>query len=461
MPKPDLSRVIDFPIDHQPHRLFLADGEEVDPTIFYKLEPTSAKQVRYNGRFDLRPEIDLKSYTCNSVIDWIEIYFETADEHQPKNIQRRLAKACNKTVHARVWCPLVTTEHQDQGTQFVLRMQEPDARALFRAIDAIRSYPDLLPAEYQPITIEAMELSIDFYPEDQSASARLRMTDVLRRHLLPQDVIWAHKNGFPRVAFDELTPEGVPKLRRNGRPRTKTRPLLDIPEDFPDHSNDVDEATHRANMVRLQTDRRGLARFGPVTGTYYAGAQGDPLMVRINDKVEDKRNLAKGTVHLLTPEQRRSRIEVDVKGPVLNVLGLTFVEDLGNFNFQELRKYVFDFRIPVVDVPAGMGEASTQSALKRSPQIRAFERNGIMGVQAACFSKHRMDGEDHLEKRMLGEQSKAPRNQGVKGYTVGYVELVKVVHSRLGNLTRKWRRDVAREIDRRGWSVSEEKADDE
>jgi len=461
MPKPYLSRVIDFEIDHHTHRLFLDGDEEVEPKISYKLEPTKARQPRYNGRYDLRPDIDLGSYRCSAVIDWIEIYFETAEEHQPKNIQRRLAKVLGKAIYVRIWDPFantrgntyVTPTPQDQGTQFVLCMQEPDARSLFSSVDAIKSYPDLLPVEYQPITIEAMELSIDFHPNDQSTTARLRMTDVLRRHLLPEDVIWAHKKGIPRVAFDELTPEGEPKLDGNGRPRTKTRPLLDIPENFRDHSNDLNEATHRANMVRLKTDRRRLARFGPVTGTYYAGAQGDPLMVRINDKVEDKRNFEKGTVQLLTQKQRRSRIEVEVKGPVLNELGLTSIEDLGSFNFGKLRKYAFDFCIPVVDMPAGVGEARTQSALKQSPQVKAFERNGILGFKAACYSQHRREAETLLEKRMLGEQCEAPRDMGVKGYTVGYEELVTVVNSRLGNLTRKWKREVAREIDKREGSV--------
>ncbi len=99
-----------------------------------------------------------------------------------------------------------------------------------------------------------------------------------------------------------------------------------------------------------------------MNATMYFGGEHRPLMIRLQDKVQDLRKVE--TAIDLKPEQRRSRIEVQMKNtPELNILGgegIETIDDLRTYKFKRLRKAFFAFQMPTFEKTAAGGPTEAE-----------------------------------------------------------------------------------------------------
>lgn len=193
-----------IPIQVEPEKIPEDEENKAPEDAVYRVKRCDLKQPRYIGRDVLEPDIDLSDYRCNAVVDWITITFYTHKEHQAKNIHKRL----NEVYAHSLFVSGPDAKKRYQGKEFLITLQTPDAANLVQLLRALRSYPDRRTETRFRTRIHAIEISIDFYPYSGDANDRIRMTDVLRRHLMPDPLIWAHENGIPRTVYGKFVSGG-------------------------------------------------------------------------------------------------------------------------------------------------------------------------------------------------------------------------------------------------------------
>lgn len=373
----------------------------------YSWTPTGKTQARFAGRRQLRPALDLKDYRFEAVVDYLKFRVTTDRSMDPKNLKRQItARGVNNNGVTAIFGE---DEAGPRSTIFDLRMDDPTPADLVKAIAIINATPGLATDG----ALQLLEVSVDVYPEDHSSDGpRLLMSDLLRRHFLPAEVQWRYPGGWPRWAGAE---------RQSGFILGK-----DMPED---------EFDERVRLVE------GHGELPVNTTIYIGGLNAGPLMMRVMDKVIDRQKRG-GGFDLLEPDQRRSRIEVELRREELNVLGLNKIDDLYGFKFGKLRADLFDFAIPTFAFDERKVLAAGITAARRILELAVFERSGVLGLthMQKAGLVHR---NSTRARRLASGLSAAPRVRngfGRNGFSLDYVELNRAVDEAFAGLVRRWKK---------------------
>lgn len=383
------------------------------------------------GRTILTPAINLNDYRCSAVIDWLEFRLNTASEHQSLNVQK-FAQSVLAAVSSgsTVFVSGPDRRPRYQGHHFLFRVQDPQPRGFFHLLEELQKRYETLSHDPRSITISGVEISVDFRvaateakSADEKALIRLRMSEVLRRHIRPEPVLSDHERHWPRFYAERLGKHSAQfwvdtKLRKASALESKLRSLgLD---------------SRKATALSLDAHHQP-----PVDLASYIGAKESPIMLRIMDKISDRRDPDKKCSVPLEDADRRSRIEITLKGGWdesggAGAVGLQHVGDLYGFDFKKYRKPFFEFFLPTIDLENSGRLPEPAPTSLTEPEI--FQRTGVYGLDRV----HRILDEIHLEewKRRIRKTRHMPL--GKKGRLVSYVELNQKVDRALKGLSRHW-----------------------
>lgn len=375
----------------------------------YELAPTEKTQARLAGRWQLRPLLQLSNYKYKAVVDVISFRVTSHVPMNPKNLYFRIA--AQGVANSGVTPIFSKSATGRMSTTFALRIDDPTPEQLAVAITKINATPGLATDG----VLQLLEVSVDVYPHDHSTEApRLLMSDLLRRHFLPQEWMWRYKSGWPRWVGAE---------KRSGTVFGKN-----ISEDaFANHIYHVEK--HREV---------------PVNTTFYVGARdAGPLMVRVMDKVIDEQK-RHGTFTALDPAKQRSRIEVELRRSALDRLRLNTIDDLRGFNFCKLRAQLFDFAIPTLPFAHGSGLATQISRVRRDSETSVFEKSGVLGVTYMQKAGLNHRNRARAMRGAAGLTAMPPNRNGLgkNGFSIDFVDLNRAVDGALALLTRRWKKPV-------------------
>ncbi|WP_093164214.1 hypothetical protein [Aliiruegeria lutimaris] len=163
----------------------------------------------------------------------------------------------------------------------------------------------------------------------------------------------------------------------------------------------------------------------PVDGTFYFGRKGDVAMVRIQDKVTDKRT--GNHAQKLEQHRKRSRIEVTLDRFVMRELGVEFEVDIRALGFDHLVSGVFATTIPTLSAAGETPDAE---------ELCVFGKGGVLGLDRYQRAKHI---QDQIEAG-AGRGSRRPSALGIKGHGVAWAEFRKRSRKALKRLETQWGR---------------------
>ena len=152
---------------------------ETNPTTkFRELPFNRAKmaktQRRFQNRYCLEPDVNLKDYRCHAVIDFVEFEFTSADPTQFRYVQDAVLDAAGGRT------PHVETLAQDRSAvklKFSVSILDPTVADLLAISAAIETrFGCKVPPQ-----IRVIEVSVDFYPRKPDDAAREIMVGVLQR----------------------------------------------------------------------------------------------------------------------------------------------------------------------------------------------------------------------------------------------------------------------------------------
>jgi len=282
-----------------------------DADACYVLSRPRGSQPRFGGRLALVPEADVDAYDYRSVIDFLKLEVTTAKAMAPKNLRAHL-EAKGAPIG---WVDPAPRpgESRARATRFVVMVNEPTPAKLkqtlevMAALDTVDAYGRLM----------ALEVSIDIYPKDrEDETARMMMTDLLRRHAFPRESVWRRPDGWPRW-------EGL----KEGETRSNESKQFLIGK------------TETELMQHLECGSFEARVPAPSNATTYFGSRDAPVaMVRIMDKVIDNQDPEAERREDLERRDCRSRIEVRLLGKALiDFMGEPHVDRLGQVDFQKRR----------------------------------------------------------------------------------------------------------------------------
>jgi|GEM_PF-2899019 len=399
------------------------------PNSSHKLQPILA------GRSVLTPELRLNDYSCKAVIDWVELSFPTTGSHQAVNIYRTATRILSRREsHSTVFVSGPTREPGYIGSEFILRIQQPQNHELLELLqDIVKTYPTTA-TSLRNLQLAGIEVSIDFYPDkkvapDQGTRDLLRsqMTDTLRRHLRPPSILTEEYRCQPRFYNTPPRRDKSTSFVSSRVNISSGKSLLEI------------------NRLGLRIDNLTALNIGahnrcPVDTTCYIGAKEFPVMLRVMDKRTDRRDPDKDNADDLPHEEWRSRVEACLQNKegwsgIFDELELNFLSDLFGFKFKTLRKPLFEFYLPTFseDCPAKhlpfRVTANEQSV---------FERSGAYGLDRF----HRAVTAVETAQYKLGERSAKPISLGSKGRLVSYADMNRKINSALDGLTKSWQDEL-------------------
>ncbi|MBV0912506.1 hypothetical protein [Anianabacter salinae] len=419
---------IDLRFNTAPQLLLLSDP----PTLRYDLVPYAptpghAPQSVLNDRTVLEPQIDFSRYRCEAVIDFIEFQLVTLQATQPVHIQKTARKALEAMgSSSSVYVELKGGAKYTWCRSYYIRIQQPRPRELERVLAAIDArYPHSLgSASKLPVT--AIEVSVDFYVKDidtihpdTAQILRWQMTEVLKRHFLPERSVVdpIGRNGLPRIGKgdarffpNEKGHTGFVVDRKRAHPRKQLmKSIREIGLD-------------RRDGIALHLDAHHQP---PIDATYYVGERG-LVHFRIMDKTTDRRQPVPSTADPLGDDQKRSRIEfsfhikrgLDIPG----AFDLDEVGKLHGFDFFEMRRAALHFVKPTI------GDRFKIEGVKLQPgfdEWRIFSRSGAYGLDRIQRLQHRACA--HCKGDM-----------GWKGRAVSFEDLNRKVDRATDRLTRYW-----------------------
>ncbi len=404
----------------------------------YRLEPMAGRQKRLGGRAAVVPELDLSAFRTHAVIDWVALEIG-ADSLQPAvNINGWLRESTGESLS--VTGPAGVERYA--GMNFEIKIQDPTPERLAGIVEAIKGMPRLTFAG----RIAAIEVSVDWYALSHAERERLLMTDLLWRHLLPPENVWRCESGWPR----SVTGRAGGRLVKEGY----VRKLLKDPT-----TAMVNGAIRHAG-VTLQPDGelvrdldRGSHVAPVVDGTVYFGAKDGPAQIKVMHKIMDQQNRWTGTRRDLRPQECRARVEVTLRGTALADVGLTAVETLAGFEFQELGARYLSYWLPTVPFHRGVA-ARIEDVIRGSrswQEIEVFRRTGVFGLERAqrAQSKRSARAQQKLHWKRgvrrrddpVAERKQARRRgKGPAGLRVNFEPLQEQIYEALRRLTPEWGR---------------------
>ncbi|MEQ6250834.1 hypothetical protein ABMC89_18260 [Sulfitobacter sp. HNIBRBA3233] len=401
-------------------------------TKLYVAPNGASVQPVLRNRLLVAPDIELNDYRCHAEIDWIDIGLETTGRHQAVNVQRFASRFLKDLgFHPGVFVSGPDGRPGYTGSAFTLRIQRPQPRALIELLKAMAKKYAPGRDTIRDLRISGIEISVDFYVMDQATRnldaqnlLRWRMTDLLRRHLKPKDILTEAESCFPRF-FSEVNGKGTATYfvgRRGTPPASMAAQLMRL----------------SLPLELLQPLRKGNHNKPPIDTTSYIGSKEFPVMLRVMDKTTDHRDPNKSTVLYLPADQWRSRVEVTLRTVpgtvgVPAALGLETIADLKDFDFKDLRKLVFEFFLPTF---------SPDDPLRDLPfsvnvtEEEVFARSGVYGLD----QMHRSLEQIHAARFRNREIKTKPVKLRAKGRSVSYTALNNKVDRALRSLSRRWQK---------------------
>jgi hypothetical protein len=388
-----------------------------DPvTLTYVEKTLRSSQARLANRAALTPEIDLKSYQCRAVIDWIDILFELSRRSQYWQLNDRIEKI---TGRKEFLDPLDPGEGKT-ATRFRLRVQEPNLEAVRKVLEDLESVYGFAGAA----DVVGIEISIDFYPTTPDDDARALMHGVLVRHFYPTTRVLKSSRAWPR-----FTPGRIKQT------------------DFIVSRNESDDSLDVAARMSPGMDRPAF-----YNSTVYLGERDDRRASwRIQNKVLDKQNKAAGTRDELPDDKKRVRIEVTLGAEGCREVGLDKFNDLDRWRITRLQKGFFQFMKPTFAVVRPGGPRPGSAAVKRMVeeyQKQRFFNAGVLGLQIREDARGELRALEMPNIRKLHQRSGTrlpvrPRvGTGPFGTMVAYEELTRMVERALAGLQGRVRKEM-------------------
>lgn len=308
-------------------------------------QPAGMKQRRFRGRSAMVPDIDLDAYRFRAVIDVLKIQISLGQPTQYRWVREVIEPILAPSTF------YVTALNTDVGyvsNEFEIRINDPKSAA------TIHNATQALFARFGGCNAAVIELetSIDIYPKDADEIARLRMLMLVQRTISPTWDVFRDPNRRPRSFNGCQT-----KLIVGGKSRNRDLTAWVHPEG------------HRAPSTEA---------------TVYLGAEADPKLMRIMDKITDKRDNAAGTATDLPPDERRVRVEIRLRHPDLYDLGVLEVSDLRTFRFTRLQGKIFKFMLPAVVANERHAPDLRSVVLnyQRQSDLQIFSLSGTVGLMA-------------------------------------------------------------------------------
>lgn len=297
----------------------------------------------------MEPTLALDAYRVNAALDWVYLLVRFKEPTTYRAVRGILTPHLDRVPYVRP----VDHGRGSAGHIFNIEHHDPTETTL-NAITAALAYRSDVDDGPRPI---AMEVAVDFYPDDATDESRQQMVGLLQRHFLPLREAWVDPNGRPRTT---ATARRVWGGRWTGRAASKS-------ERPPSTSRMLDKANRRQRQPW-------------VDGTYYVGTKKADVMWRIQDKVGDER--VGSTFKALSAESRRARIEVMLKGEVFEKLNIATIADLKAFEFEKLAGRYFSFwlaTLPKQRVNATDLLSIVNNRIRES-YWQTFAEMGVLGV---------------------------------------------------------------------------------
>lgn len=316
----------------------------------YRRAELSKKQKRFNGRYALRPVIDLAQFTSRAVIDWITIGVLLNRHTQFQWIQKDLESIVGRPLFVKN----ISGGSNASSARFDIKFQEPEISIVLKAMDALHAKFGL---REDPL-VRGIEISVDFTPKTPNELERARMARVLMNHLqVNQDVISKLRDRLRTVC---------------GRGEGYTNRLL----------YDTGRLTSEQNKRFLMETRWDRAPY--TDGTLEIGEKNASVTWRVMDKIIDRQNIAAGTFISLDDKSKRARIEVTLDRPEVKALGITYLDDLRGLNFTRLQGRYFQFVLPtfVSEASQKTGKRKAIAAASNPERASKFFKTGVIGLKA-------------------------------------------------------------------------------
>jgi len=379
----------------------------------YRRMELSKKQKRFDGRYALRPVIDLKQFTSRAVIDWITIGVLLNRHTQFQWIQKELESIVGRALYVEN----IFGDPNASSDGFDILFQEPEISVVLKAMDALRTKFGLA---LDPI-VRSIEISVDFTPKTPNDLERARMVRLLMNHLQVNNDVISDVRDRPRTVWGRGEGEG------------KTNRLL----------YDSRHLTNDQNKRFLMETDRDRAPY--TDGTLEVGKKNGQVKWRVMDKIIDRQNVAAGTFMPLDDRSKRARVEVTLDRPEVEALGITYLNDLKALSFTQLQGRYFQFALPTFasQVSRKTGIGMTIAAARNPERAAKFFKTGVMGlkamdeVSAERWLRMRRTILPDMHERGLLLSPIERTAKGVAGTFVAYDELNKRVRIALRNLGRR------------------------
>lgn len=390
----------------------------------YRLDPVAGRQPRLKGREALVPEVSLRDYRVMAVVDYVGIRFQTRDIQRAVNAFRMVRSQG-------VPCRFVTgpnDEDEHLGTDFICKIYDPSPKHLLEHAAAINKHPGLSCEG----DLALVEISIDWYSRSGSVEERLRMTELLRRHILPARRLWTSKNGWPRWAEES----------RERKRKASADHIFGKDLGGPDDRVCAIYAGQPVELDPLHAHARSSAnhRQPTVDGTTYFGSRDGAAMLRVMDKTRDQQDRKSGTFIRLDETTSRSRVEVQLRPEIFG--SIKRCADLRDYKFEGLRKEFFEFVQPTVPAPSSSHQHFERLLHDywRGQELQVFKLSGAIGLH--WFQQARLQQAEEFRRMRpslgLAPRKKEPYGLRKSGFSRAYAELNKQADEALRGLTRRW-----------------------
>lgn len=377
-------------------------------------------QARLAGRYTLEPEIDLKAFSCNAVIDWIVVCFWLGRKTQFQWLKRDVDSALGTNCHVHIH----DEEPGGVSDKFDVRIQEPDLRKIRTLCDAIEAKYglEILPA------VRAVEISVDFKPKDPDDAARAKLYTALTRHFWTDRDVVSNPYDRPRFTWGE-------KAKPDEEKKETTSHSLRHDPERPEYVNEH-------FLLSTKHDRAPF-----VDANYYVGAKDADVRWRIMDKVVDRQNRSAGTFVRLDDADKRVRVEVTLDRPAMERLGVTFLEDLPKLHFARLQKSFFTFVLPTF-LDAGKAGRSFAAAIRTwhdQQRVQKFLKTGAIGLKAMDDARERQARRLRKQERgrMVSKGMKMKRPPRVGTHQSGTFLAYEKLNGRISDALRRLGEHVA------------------
>jgi hypothetical protein len=355
---------------------------------FLRTPLAAARQARLLGRFALCPEIDLALYRFEGVIDCVKIAFTSDRPSQMRHVQGAF-NAVTPSASGRVpWVKAVG------GTvagafSFEVTIQDPVVRELAECDGMLRTRFGMT----KSARVLELEVSIDVYPRSGTDVDRERMVGALQRCYLPKFNFLDDAQARPRFA-------------------TGKTPAMQHLYKWHD--------AHQARKALTNGDpdawlKPETAHSPYVDTTFYVGAQEGDELIRIQNKVTNRR--VKDLAVDLGQTDKRARVEVRLRGAALSDVGVIDVADLLAFDFATLQKKCFHFVFLSFPDDHGNGLMAAIQKWTNDRSIAHFLKTGAVGmilVETARAASRRRPAKDGTGKSLNAAMRQCVKASGRK-----------------------------------------------